>query len=64
MSASACVYLDQVSGPLMDTVQRGLSMVAVASYSEVATTLGNSNALGDCCMLPERCPTLGSGMGW
>ena len=59
------MYFDRVVGPLlMPTVRgSGLSTVAVTSLGEVLFTLGVSAVFDDSCMLPDRVPTLGSGMG-
>jgi hypothetical protein len=51
-----------VVGPELGTVRSGLSTTALPIVVLV-NTLGDNKVLGDWCMSPTRCPTLGSGMG-
>jgi hypothetical protein len=61
--ARAWAYLECVVGPELGIVRSGLSTTALPIIGLLVNTFGDNKVLGDCCMSPTRCPTLGSGMG-
>ena len=63
ISARAWEYFDRVVGPALVSTCSGLSMVALIIFGAPMSTLGDSTVLGDCCKVPTRPPTLGSGIG-